>query len=80
VDRQRLTELIRDRIERGDLPRQRQMHLFGSPGENLPCSGCGELIRRDDVEIELEFQLGGGLEERRFHTLCYAIWEIERRV
>ena len=78
MDREELTALIRERIERGELPRQRQRRMWSGSGEDLPCSGCGEPVRRDDLQIDLEFQIGGGLEERRFHTICYAIWELER--
>jgi len=78
MDREELTSMIRNRIERGELPRQRQRRMWGSPGEDLGCSGCGERIRRDDLEVELEFHIGRDIEERRFHTTCYAIWELER--
>ena len=72
-------ERILERLRRGGLPRDRYEGMWGAQGSGLPCAGCGEPIGSDDLEIEAQFLTATGFEGHRFHTLCHAIWEIERR-
>jgi hypothetical protein len=78
MDREEIAQRIRERLRSGDLPRQRQARMWGGSGAGLPCRGCGEVIATDDLEIEVQFLTADGFSARRFHTLCYAVWEMER--
>jgi hypothetical protein len=43
-----------------------------------PCAACGDLIPTGGLEIEVQFMTPNGFTARRFHTLCFAVWELER--
>ena len=78
MEREETRRRILERLRSGALPRQRQARMWGGPGADLPCAGCGETIPRNDLEIELQFLTANGFSGRRFHTFCFAIWELER--
>ena len=78
MHREEVRQRIRELLRRGELPRQRQSRTWGGPGAGLPCHGCGEIVGPDDIEIEVQFLTEAGFVTRRFHTLCFALWELER--
>ena len=78
MDLAQIRQCVRDGLRRGELPRTRQARAWGGPGGGQPCNGCGEVIARDDIEIELQFFTDEGFSTYRFHTLCHAVWEMER--
>jgi hypothetical protein len=42
---------------------------------------CGETVKRDQMELEIEFRHDGatpGLDRYRLHPRCFAAWEFER--
>jgi hypothetical protein len=52
--------------------------MWGGNGAGLPCAACGDLIPTGGLEIEVQFMTPNGFTARRFHTLCFAVWELER--
>jgi hypothetical protein len=70
-----LRSRTRDRLERGELPRECQATWFG-PGVAEPCALCGREITGLEIECECEQSCGATL---RFHQPCFAIWDEERQ-
>ena len=45
------------------------------------CPVCGETVKRDQMELEIELRHDGatpGLDRYRLHPRCFAAWEFER--
>jgi hypothetical protein len=78
VDQTEIAQRIRERLRSGEVPKQRQARMWGGNGAGFACSACGDIIATDDLEMELQFLTENGFTSRRFHTLCFAVWEIER--
>ena len=76
-----LREKARDAIRSGRLPARRSDRMWGGPGMSASCSVCGEPVRRDQMEFELQFErddAGPSLDSHHFHVRCFAAWEFER--
>jgi hypothetical protein len=76
-----LREKAREAIQSGTLPTRKPDRTFGGPGSREACSVCGELLNKDQVELEIEFNRHGpmpGLDTCHLHPRCYAAWEFER--
>jgi hypothetical protein len=71
-----LRSLTRDRLQRGELPREKCQVTWFGPGLGLRCELCRRPIRR--TEIECECVRPGG-EVLRFHQACFAVWDDERQ-
>jgi hypothetical protein len=71
-----LRSLTRDRLQRGELPREKCQVTWFGPGVSEPCALCGRSIARLEIECECE-QANGP--ELRFHQACFAIWDEERQ-
>ncbi len=71
-----LRSLTRDRLQRGELPREKCQVTWFGPGLGLPCELCRRPIRRTEIECECEHPGGGVL---RFHQACFAVWDDERQ-
>jgi hypothetical protein len=67
-----LGDAIRAKIADGLLPMERPEKMYGSYGHEEPCSVCGALIQRSQVEWSF---LKDDKAEYRFHLGCYAVWE-----
>ena len=68
----------RERLSRGEIPRDPEGRLWAGPGVGLPCAVCDDPIGRHEIEYECQFPAGHALRIVRFHRLCHAIWELER--
>jgi hypothetical protein len=67
-----LRTVVRDRIERGVLPREKcQVTWFGR-GSGQRCAVCDLVIAPADIECECEHPRG---EIIRFHQTCFAVWD-----
>jgi hypothetical protein len=80
-DEPRLREKAREAVRAGKLPVRPADRTFGAAGSGQPCAVCGEVIRRDQAEIEIEFERPGGefgIDRFRLHPRCFAAWEFER--
>jgi len=76
-----LREKARAAIRAGKLPSRRPDRTWGGPGIGEPCTICGEPIRRDQLEFEIQFARDGsspGLDRYRVHLRCFAAWEFAR--
>src|SRR5262245_61008154 len=51
-----LRQKARDAILTGKLPGRRPDRTWGGPGVGAPCSICGEPVRRDQMEFEVQFE------------------------
>jgi hypothetical protein len=79
MDEPRLRQQARDKLESGELPREREARVWAGPGAGLPCAVCGDVIGRDDVEYELQIvEPGRSVHVYRFHRRCHAAWQLER--
>lgn len=72
-----LRRSVRQKIEDGMLPRQDPARTWAGPGLGQPCVVCEEPIARTETEYELQF--APDLRSLRFHRLCQAAWDAERR-
>ena len=71
--------LIREKLASGGLARNVIQRVSGSPGKGQVCVACGTTIGKS------QFSMGGipsgeHGQALQFHTVCFAIWDSERRV
>jgi hypothetical protein len=67
-----LRDVIRMKVEAGELPSQPSSRFTAAFGEGRPCSACGAPICRDEAEWSMRD--GDGL-THRFHVICYSEWD-----
>ena len=78
-----LREQAREAIRSGRLPVTKPDRTFGGQGSDVTCPVCGNPVKREDLELEIEFNRHGvtpGLDRYHLHVRCrcYAAWEFER--
>jgi hypothetical protein len=76
-----LREKAREKIRSGKLPIAKPDRTFGGQSSGGTCAVCGDQVKRDDVEFEIEFKRRGatpGLDRYYLHQRCFAAWEFER--
>jgi hypothetical protein len=79
VDEPAIREKARDAIRSGKIPSRAQRRTFGRPGSGDICSICAEPLRRDQLELEIDFQRPGAAPEvHHLHPRCLAAWGLER--
>jgi hypothetical protein len=71
-----LRPIARERIAKGQLPRQEPARMLGGPGSGRPCSLCDKPIEPYQIEYEIE-QQEETVRTFRFHTVCQSIWQLE---
>lgn len=71
-----LRSLTRDRLQRGELPREKCQVTWFGPGLGQRCDLCHGPITRSEIECECEHATAGIL---RFHQACFAVWDEERQ-
>ncbi len=74
-----LRRQAQERIRQGKLPAQVPLRTWGGPGAGYPCSLCDLPIAHGEIEFELQFEANPNPISLRFHSLCHAAWERERR-
>ena len=76
-----LRALAREAMKTGNLPDHRPEGLWGGLGSGAPCAVCGEVVDKEDVELELQFTSDGVAAATHYHVhaKCFAAWELERR-
>jgi hypothetical protein len=75
-----LREHVHEAIRTGMLPHRRPDRMWGGPGAGATCTLCGVPVRRDELELELEFvQDDDYAEPAKYHVhlRCFTAWEIE---
>ena len=78
-EERRVRALAQDRLRAGALPRDQQERTWAGPGDGRACDLCDNRIIPDDTEYELQFARPDRPLVVRFHRLCLAVWESERR-
>jgi len=76
-----LRERARAVIRAGTLPTQAGDHTRGRRGNGARCALCGEVISREQTDIEIEFAYDGAsphVELLHLHVRCCSAWESER--
>jgi len=56
--------------------------MWGGQGLGDRCVICGELVTRDQLELEIQFARDGvwsDVDGFHVHVQCFAAWELERR-
>src|SRR5262245_26760586 len=71
----RLIDLIRRKVDAGQLPREKPDKVWNSHGQLVPCDACGARILAAQVEYSFTIR------ERffRVHVGYYGLWGAERR-
>jgi hypothetical protein len=72
----------REAIRAEQLPSRRPDRMWGGPGLGDRCVICGETIKRDQLELEIQFArdgAGSDLDGFHVHVQCFAAWELECR-
>ena len=69
-----IASVVRAKLTAGALPRMEVQRSWAGPGSGLPCSGCDQVITRQEVEHEIEVNRGSTL---RFHRACFLAWQQE---
>jgi hypothetical protein len=64
-------EKTRDKMKRGGLPAPFPAKPWRGRGVGEPCSGCGDVIERDEIEIDVDVR---GALTLAFHEECYRAW------
>jgi hypothetical protein len=68
-------QLIRDRIEKGSLPRDRTIELWHALGFGQTCDGCGLAITTTDWMCLICADDWSAI---RLHEECFVLWRDER--
>jgi len=71
----------REAIEAGTLPNRRPERMWGGPGVGARCTICGEPVKHDELELEMEFSAdpGAGPSKHHVHVRCFSALEFEMR-
>ncbi len=69
-----LPHRIREKILRGELPKEPCRMTWYGPGTGGTCVACERLIPADEVEVECDLPRGGTI---RLHRTCYDLWSKE---
>ena len=78
---QHIRALARKILQAGGIPRHDPDGTWGGKEVDVPCAICGERIRPDQVEYEVQFAHDGvtpGVDLFHLHLRCLAAWELER--
>jgi hypothetical protein len=70
-----LRPIARERIARGQLPREASTRFWGGFGTGQPCSLCDERIQPDEIEYEVTIE--AVVQGLRFHRVCHYAWRLE---
>jgi hypothetical protein len=79
-DEPQLREQAGEAIRSGKLPARAPDRNFVRHGRSgASCPVCGELVKRDQEELEIHFSRQGlGWDSYHLHPRCFAAWEFER--
>lgn len=72
----RLREVVREKLARGDLPQEKCFITWFGPGSGQRCVVCEGVILPAEIECECEHPRGGLI---RFHHVCFATWDEARQ-
>ena len=75
-----LRDKVREAIRARKLPSRRPDRASSGPGVGEPCAICGEPIKPDQMELEIQFIRNGRsphVKSHHVHLRCFAAWEFE---
>lgn len=74
--------MVRQRLADRTLPSTTPRRVWGGSGLGLLCGVCDLPVAADQSELQVEFaddhQDAPMLHALHLHTVCFAIWELER--
>jgi hypothetical protein len=73
---------VLEAIRAGKLPNSSPSVISSGPGRGASCVICGEPLKPDEVEFELEYapRADGELPEKyHAHLTCFSPWDSERK-
>jgi hypothetical protein len=73
----RLRRVASERIKQHLLPAGTEVRLWGGPGAGELCALCGEPVRPEQIEYEVDEQRNGATRTFHLHVPCYALWFAE---
>jgi hypothetical protein len=65
------------RDERQTLPYEDPVRTWAGRGTGALCNLCGESIKAQDIEYEVELLTTGSVRTLHFHFNCYRVWETQ---
>jgi|SRR5882724_184083 len=80
-------EKARELIQAGTLPRRAPERTWGGSGVGADCAICNVPVKRDELELEIEYARDGKaewdgnddtLDKYHVHVRCFVVWEQER--
>ena len=74
MDDDRIRERIRALLSTGEIACDEPEATWAGNGFGKRCSACGEPIRPEEIEFEVDLPSGAHL---RLHRHCHALWEDE---
>jgi hypothetical protein len=76
MNRPSLRDVIRRKLDDGDLPTRPPSKMYAGHGSGATCAACGDPVQPGQVEYELNYP-----DERRvvrLHLSCAGLWEAVR--
>jgi hypothetical protein len=70
--------LIREKLQDGRLPYDSAPKMRGSPGDGATCDACGEIIRANQMMMEVG-PYTGEKKSLCFHADCFQLWNAARQ-
>jgi hypothetical protein len=71
-----LRPLARERIAKGQMPREAPTRFWGGFGTGRPCALCDQPIQSDEIEYEVK-PIEAAVQTLRFHRVCRYAWQLE---
>ena len=66
-------------MQAGKLPNRPPDRMWGGPGVGTSCTLCGEQVKQNETELEVEWSEDACASNHRFHVWCLAALELEIR-
>jgi hypothetical protein len=71
-------------VQSGKMPARGPDRTWGGPGVGAACAVCELPVKKDEMELEIEFahdsgNPDAGLDKYHVHIRCFAAWEFERK-
>ena len=79
MDKPTLRLLIRSKLADGRLPLNSIPRIWGGPGNGEVCDACETIVTKDELIME-GISLDQGRKPIQFHTRCFYLWDVERRM
>jgi hypothetical protein len=79
MEQQLLRLLIQERLADGRLrlPHAHIARVWGGPGNEETCDGCGDIVTKAQLVMEAIDARGCRV---HFHVACFYVWDAERQV